>query len=166
MTGIEEFNSLDADGARESLMACCAVRSWAEGVAAARPYADPDALVSRAMTVFDELPGTDIRQAVAAHPAIGARVAGRDRESVWSRGEQRGAESADAGTAAAQAEANAAYERRFGHVFLIRATGRSAAELLAEARRRLHNTPDDEAIEVRRELRDIVALRLRKLVNP
>ncbi|MGH8878049.1 MAG: 2-oxo-4-hydroxy-4-carboxy-5-ureidoimidazoline decarboxylase, partial [Stackebrandtia sp.] len=64
------------------------------------------------------------------------------------------------------ARANAAYEKRFGHVFLIRATGRSAAQLLSETHRRLGNDSRTEAGEVARELRDIVALRVRKLVTP
>lgn len=162
---MEAFNSLSAEAARQALRACCDAAAWVDTVASRRPYPDAAALETAGMAAYDALSAAEIRQAVAAHPAIGARVGGGDVESRWSRGEQAGAADADAGLKAAQAEANAAYTDRFGHVFLICATGRSAAEMLAEARRRLNNDPETEAAEVARELREIVRLRLRKLVG-
>ncbi|WP_041624820.1 2-oxo-4-hydroxy-4-carboxy-5-ureidoimidazoline decarboxylase [Stackebrandtia nassauensis] len=162
---MEAFNSLEADEARAALTAVCAAPAWIDAVATGRPYADAEALREAGLAAYDALTPEQIRQAVDAHPAIGAKVGGDSVESAWSRGEQRGAASADADTARAQAEANAAYAERFGHVFLICATGRSAAEMVAEARRRLDNDPETEAAEVARELRAIVALRLRKLVS-
>ena len=90
----------------------------------------------------------------------GDRVTGTDRESAWSRQEQSGA--ADSTVAEQLLAGNVAYEARFGHVFLICATGRSPQGMLAELRRRLDNTTEAERGVVRAELREIVRLRLIK----
>jgi 2-oxo-4-hydroxy-4-carboxy-5-ureidoimidazoline decarboxylase len=92
-------------------------------------------------------------------------VAVAGREATWSRGEQSGMDGATDETRAALVEANRAYEARFGHVFLIFATGRTDAELLAAAQDRLLNDDETEPSVVRRELAQIVALRLTKLLD-
>jgi 2-oxo-4-hydroxy-4-carboxy-5-ureidoimidazoline decarboxylase len=103
----------------------------------------------------------DVEQALSAHPRIGERAAGAGREAAWSRQEQ-----ADAGDIPeALREGNVAYERRFGHVFLICATGRTAAEMLAALHERLGNDAETERQTVRRELAAIVRLRLAKALN-
>ena len=99
---------------------------------------------------------------LAAHPRIGDRPRGADRESAWSRGEQSGVGDADR---AAFAEGNVAYEERFGHVFLIRAAGRSPEEMLAELRRRLGNDEAAERAEVTEQLAQITGLRVKGLVD-
>lgn len=92
-------------------------------------------------------------------------TAGRSTEAAWSRGEQSRAMTADTGVRARIAEVNAAYERRFGRVFLICATGLTGEEILAEALRRLENDDRTEHRESVAELRKIVALRLDKLFD-
>jgi 2-oxo-4-hydroxy-4-carboxy-5-ureidoimidazoline decarboxylase len=100
------------------------------------------------------------------HPRIGERPTGDGRESGWSRREQAGILSQLApATRAALAEANREYERRFGHVFLVFATGRTDTELLAAARARLGNPPAVEREVVRTELGRIAQLRLERLLG-
>lgn len=166
MSGLDELNGLDDAAATGALLTCCASQGWAQQVSGARPFPDAAALVAAADAALDRLGWPAVREALAAHPRIGERVTGTDREASWSRAEQAAAGTATATVAADLADANAAYERRFGHVFLIRAAGRSAEQMLAEARRRLDNDAAAERAETTRELRDIVALRLRKLVEP
>ncbi len=165
MGGLARLNALPAQDAERELMSCCACPVWARAVAAGRPYPDERAALAAAAREVEALPWPDIRVALDAHPRIGARVGGGSREAAWSRREQAGARDADAGTAAALAEANRAYEERFGHVFLIRAAGRTPEEMLAELRRRLGNDPPAERAEVTEQLAQITALRVRRLVS-
>lgn len=158
------FNTADAEDAVEVLTACCASRAWAEKLASGRPYGSVAALRAAALAGFDELDDAEIAVAHAAHPPIGRpKPAGEDQ---WSRGEQSRALAADAAVRAEIADVNAAYERRFGRVFLICATGLTGEEILAEAKRRLGSDDLTEQRESVAELRKIVALRLEKAVRP
>jgi 2-oxo-4-hydroxy-4-carboxy-5-ureidoimidazoline decarboxylase len=133
---------------------------------AGRPYADVDALLRASDRAVQGLDRDDLAEALAAHPRIGQRAAGSSTEAVWSRQEQAGVGDAQAEVRAALQEGNRAYEERFGHVFLISATGRSAEELLAALRERLGNDPDTEWGVVAEELRKITRLRLERLLQP
>ncbi|WP_245919734.1 2-oxo-4-hydroxy-4-carboxy-5-ureidoimidazoline decarboxylase [Actinomadura mexicana] len=148
----------------EELAACCASRRWIAAVAG-RVYADPAALRAASRRALDELSWADVEEALAAHPRIGERMGGGAREARWSRREQAGAAGADADVQDALVAGNRAYEERFGHVFLIRASGRSALEMLAALRERLGNEPGAERDAVRRELAEIVDLRLAGLME-
>ena len=162
--GLIRFNALRPNDAANALGACCASRRWIAAVTAARPFAEVGDLHRVAQAQLAALDWSDVREALAAHPRIGERAAGAGRDATWSRAEQAGARGTDAGTAAELAAANAAYEAKFGHVFLIRATGRTAAQLLAAALGRLeHDEPAEQAV-VRDELSQIVRLRLDKLL--
>jgi 2-oxo-4-hydroxy-4-carboxy-5-ureidoimidazoline decarboxylase len=134
-------------------------------VAAGRPYPDLVALRAAADAASRALTWADVAQALAAHPRIGHRPAGPGREAAWSRREQAGVAGADAAARAARAAANREYEARFGHLFLVCASGRSDAELLAAARARLANDETTERAVVADELRRIAALRLDRLVG-
>lgn len=142
------------------LMACCASRRW---IAAVAGHEDLDALREASRRALDELEWSDVEEALAAHPRIGDRVGGEAREAGWSRGEQSGMDGAAKELRDALVEGNRAYEERFGHVFLICASGRSALEMLADLRERLGNDVRTEREVVRRELAAIVDLRLVKL---
>lgn len=162
--GLARFNGLPEGDAAKALGACCAARRWVAAMTAARPFAEQADLHRAAQAQLAELDWSDILEALAAHPRIGERTAGAGREAAWSRAEQAGAADADTRTAAQLAAANAAYEAKFGHVYLIRATGRTAAQLLAAALGRLeHDEPTEQAV-VRDELSQIVRLRLDKLL--
>ncbi|MFC7240880.1 2-oxo-4-hydroxy-4-carboxy-5-ureidoimidazoline decarboxylase [Catellatospora aurea] len=158
-----EFNALPAPDAERELLTCNASSAWARAVAAGRPYADLGKLREVATGAVAALTWPDVRQALDAHPRIGERAAGEGREAAWSRREQSGAASADERTAAALVEANRAYEDRFGHVFLVFASGKTAEQMLAAARQRLANDEPAERDVVRRELTAITLLRLDRL---
>ncbi|WP_240810121.1 2-oxo-4-hydroxy-4-carboxy-5-ureidoimidazoline decarboxylase [Actinomadura sp. WMMA1423] len=148
----------------EELAACCASRRWVAAVAG-RSYADLGALRAASRRALDGLDWPDVEEALAAHPRIGDRVGGGTREARWSRGEQAGAADAAGDVQDALTAGNRAYEERFGHVFLVRASGRSATEMLGALRERLCNDPAAEREVVRRELAEIVDLRLARLVE-
>ncbi|HYY82585.1 MAG TPA: allantoicase [Actinomycetes bacterium] len=164
--GLRWLNSLPAAQARQVLPTCCASRAWVERMAAGRPYADLDALLGTSDRAVRELDRDDLAEALAAHPRIGQRAAGSSTEAVWSRQEQAAVADADAEVQAALLEGNRAYEERFGHAFLISASGRSAEELLAALRERVGNDPDSEWGVVAEELRKITRLRLERLLRP
>ncbi len=153
------FNAMDAADAARVLTACCASRAWAEKLVSGRPYASTAALKAAALAGFDALEASELAVAHAAHPKIGGPGG---TEATWSRDEQSRAMTAGEKVQAALAEANAAYERRFGKVFLICATGLTGEQILAEAQRRLGNDDATEYAESVAELRKIVALRLDK----
>lgn len=167
MRSIEDFNAAPADEVTAALLACCAVPGWAAAIAEGRPYADAPALLARADQAARRLTPAEVDLALAAHPRIGERPAGADPEAAWSRQEQAAVhrDPDDTETARALAEGNRAYEDRFGRVYLVCASGRSGAELLADLRRRLGNDDATEAAVVADELRKIALLRLGKVVE-
>ena len=164
-TALSRFNALPSDEAGDALAVCCASRAWVSRIAAGRPYASRADLLDAAEVTCRQLTDVDLEEALAAHPRIGDRVAGDSAEARWSRQEQASVSDADAATGAALHAANLAYEQRFGRVFLIRAAGRSPAEMLAEAHRRLANDPATERAEVAGQLGQIARLRVEKLLG-
>jgi len=162
---LDDFNDEPADQAVQALRACNAAPRFAAELVAARPYPDADALVARAEEVARALPWDEVSMALAAHPRIGDRPEGSSAEAEASRREQSSMSDADADTRAALVDGNHAYEERFGHVFLIRAAGRSPDEMLAELRRRLENDAEAEQREATEQLAQISALRVRELVS-
>ncbi len=163
--GLQTLNTLPADRAEDQLATCCAARAWVARVVAGRPYADLDELLTVSDRAIQELGPDDLAEALAAHPRIGQRVGGSSTEAAWSRQEQSGMDDADAEVRASLREGNVAYEERFDQVFLIRAAGRSPAEMLAELRRRLGNDLRTEQREVAEQLRQITRLRLERLLQ-
>jgi OHCU decarboxylase len=127
-----------------------------------RPYPSPEDLLVAAELAARDLSDEEWLEAIAAHPRIG-EGGGHAPES--SAGEQSRAMQASAETLDALAAENRQYEKRFGHVFLIAASGRSGDEILGELRRRMSNDPAAELLEARRELRSIVQIRLGKLLS-
>jgi len=148
------------------LRPACASARWIGRLVSGRPYGTLDALAAASDAAIGALGWPDIEQALAAHPRIGDRAesggAGADTEAAWSRQEQSGARDAAAEVLARLRAGNAAYEERFGHVFLICATGMSAASMLAALQARLGHDPAAEHEVVRDELMKIVRLRLAK----
>ena len=159
MPGLAELNALPARDFEELLLGCCAAPGWARHVTAGRPYTSLADLLGVAGAAWAARDPGDLDAAMAGHPRIGER-----RLSGWSAQEQAGV-GPDAGVATALADGNAAYERRFGHIYLVCATGRTAGELLALLTVRLENDPDTEWGVVRSELQQINRIRLRKLLG-
>jgi 2-oxo-4-hydroxy-4-carboxy-5-ureidoimidazoline decarboxylase len=143
------------------LTTCLAVPRWVEAVLAGRPYTDVEALLAASDAATPLLPA-EIHQAMAAHPRIGEKAAGTSTGASWSRAEQSGV---DGSTAELFRAANVEYEQRFGHVFLVCASGRSGEELLANLRGRMDNAPDAELAIAGQELTKIARLRLEKAVR-
>lgn len=162
--GLAAVNAQPGAAAERALLDCCASPAWAGRLAAGRPYQDRGALTAAADAALAGLPWPEVERALAAHPRIGERPAGGARDAGWSRREQSGVDAADPVTREALAAGNEEYERRFGHVYLVCAAGRSGDELLALLRARLGNDPDAERAVVREELRRIMRLRLDRLL--
>ncbi|MCW2642572.1 MAG: uraD [Dactylosporangium sp.] len=161
---LSRFNALPVEQAERELIGCCASPAWAREVAAGRPYPGVPNLLATADAALARLDWAGVAEALARHPRIGQRPAGEGRDFAWSRREQSGVADADQATAVALVEANEEYERRFGHLFLIFASGRGPAEILAAARERLGHDDATERQVVRDELAKIVQLRLGRLV--
>ncbi|HEY3530805.1 MAG TPA: 2-oxo-4-hydroxy-4-carboxy-5-ureidoimidazoline decarboxylase [Nocardioides sp.] len=150
------FDDLPEDDARALLLRCMSAPDWAERVLSERPFGTKERLVAEADRASRRLSEDDIRDALAGHPRIGERAAA-GHNAAASAQEQSGV---GAGDEARLVEGNRAYEDRFGHVFLIRAAGRSGSEILGELERRLGNPPEVEHEEMLDNLRQIALLRL------
>ena len=149
--------------AEEQLLKCLGSAKWARNVASSRPFASFDALHTAVDRSASELTRDDWLEAIARHPRIGERA--RGATAKWSEKEQAGVSAASSDTLAALADANRAYESRFGFVYLVCATGKSADEMLSLCRARLSNSKDDELRIAAAELGKIARLRLAKLLK-
>ena len=139
---------------RDVLLGCLSVPRWADEVLAGQPYADRESLLHAANQAARELSDEELDQALSGHPRIG------ERGGAQSQREQSGVDPAAGDTAARLKAGNAAYEERFDRVFLIRAAGRDAEQILAELDRRLGNDDATERAETVDNLRQIALLRL------
>jgi len=159
--GLAQFNSVSAEEAEAQLYSCFAHRKWAARVAAGRPYHDRSALMASAEAAWSELGRSDWLEAFAAHPRIGERGG---RAPATSEREQSRVMRASDQVLADLASENFRYEDRFGHVFLIAASGRSAEEILQSLRQRMKNEPATELSVAAAEQRKITQLRLDQLL--
>jgi 2-oxo-4-hydroxy-4-carboxy-5-ureidoimidazoline decarboxylase len=154
------LNDLGADEAHQALMRCCGSRRWVAAMLALRPFVSTAALHSAAERSWAALGRDDFLEAFGHHPRIGARAAG------WAAEEQGGARDADDDTRQALAAANDAYAARFGFIFIVCATGKSAGEMLALLRARLDHDPETELRLAAAEQAKITRLRLDRLAAP
>jgi 2-oxo-4-hydroxy-4-carboxy-5-ureidoimidazoline decarboxylase len=152
------FDDLPEDDARALLLRCLSAPAWAGAVLSGRPFATRERLLAAADQAARDLNADDLEAALAGHPRIGEHAAAYHNAAASAR-EQSGV-SGDEDTSARLLDGNLAYEERFGHVFLIRAAGRSGSEILAELERRLGNPPELEREETVDNLRQIALLRL------
>lgn len=157
--GLRLLDAMPDDQAYRAFLACCGSTAWARAMTAARPFDDPAALFRTTEEVWARLDDQDRLEAFAAHPRIGEQSASR-----WSQAEQEGARGADPAVIERLRKTNREYEERFGHVFLIRASGRSAAEMLAALEERLGNDADTEMCIATEQQRQITELRLHALL--
>lgn len=161
------FNGLSIQAAEAILLTCCGCRRWAGDVAAGRPYVDLESLNAASDNAWRAATQAEVREAISHHPQIGADM-DRLREKFaatadWSAGEQAGIAQADDTTLTALRDANVAYADRFGYIFLVCATGKSAAQMLNLLQARLPNDPDEEWQIARTEQGKITRIRLEKL---
>ena len=148
----------------DELRACCAADAWLTRMALARPFPSAKAAADLSDELVLGLDDAGVEQALGAHARIGERRLGSTTEDRWSRSEQAGALAVATDVQQRLVEGNLRYEERFGRVFLIRAAGRSAEEMLAALEERLGHDDETESAVVRRELAEIVRLRLLKVM--
>jgi len=164
---VGELDAAPREQARELLTACCGAAPWVEAMLAARPFGDRERLLAAADRAWGALSDAQRHAAVARHPRLGesrAKAALSAREHAWSAGEQSGVGAADVAARDALARGNEEYERRFGHTFILCATGLGPADMLAALRQRLANDATTERAITARELHKITRLRLVKLL--
>lgn len=157
---LNELNVMPNDAARRELMRCCGSRAWVEGMLTRRPFRDEALVMKAADDVWTALDRADWLEAFGHHPRIGERSAG------WASEEQAGSAGASLETRAALVKGNEEYERRFRHVFLMCATGKSAEEMLAALEDRMDNDEQTELRIAAGEQTKITRLRLEKLLHP
>jgi len=156
------FNAMADADALPLLLGVCSSPAWARGVLAGRPYRSVDDVLDAADRVLKELTEDEVDAALAGHPRIGDALP--PGTSSWSAREQSGVAGAGDDLRRALAEGNRAYEERFGQVYLVCATGRSAAEMLDFLHQRLSNDPVTERAVLREELRKINRIRLEQVL--
>ncbi len=161
---IDRFNDLTETEVRKLLVRCLAVERWVDEVASGRPYVDQVDVRAQASQSAQQLSDKELAGALARHPRIGDKLPLDDAEAAQSSREQSGVDE-DEATSAALRQGNLAYEGRFDRVFLIRAAGRSADEILSELERRLGNVEKTEREETVTQLREIALLRLDALLE-
>jgi 2-oxo-4-hydroxy-4-carboxy-5-ureidoimidazoline decarboxylase len=162
---LEQFNDAERSEAVEVLRPCVDIQRWCEAIVDARPYATRDALLGVARRAAHPFTAAEVQAAMSHHPRIGEKPAGAGTEAAMSTAEQSGVDQADARVAAALRSGNEAYEQKFGRVFLIRAAGRSADEILASLHERLLHSEADEDEVVAEQLREIALLRLEGVIT-
>ena len=164
---LDVFNALPVDGARGELLRCCGCARWADAVLAGRPFRDKAALLAASDAAWAATGEAEWREAFSHHPRIGGKDALRAKFAAtraWAKGEQSGAAAASEAVLDALAAGNAAYEKRFGHIFIVCATGKSAAEMLDLLKSRLPNDPAAELRLAAGEQNKITKIRLEKLI--
>jgi 2-oxo-4-hydroxy-4-carboxy-5-ureidoimidazoline decarboxylase len=167
MDALQRLNHLPVDEAREALRRCCGASRWVDAMAARRPFPSAEALFAAADEVWAGLGPADWREAFAHHPRIGDKEALRERFAAtrqWAAAEQSGASAASDDVLDALARGNRDYEARFGHIFVVCATGKGAEEMLGLLRQRLSNEPEAEARVAAAEQARITRIRLERLL--
>jgi len=162
---LARWNALSETEAAEQILSCCGSARWARELAQQRPFPSASALLATSDRVWAALDPADWDEAFGTHPRIGERrtvETATPQSAMWSRQEQDSAGAQDADTLSDLARLNVEYEARFGRVFLVCATGKSAAEMLQILRERLSNDPEAELREAVEQQRQITQLRLRR----
>lgn len=161
------LDALDEAAARDALTRCCGASRWVNGTLLKRPFGDGAGLLEAARVTWAKMERADVLEAFDHHPRIGADVAKlREkfaRTSDWSSGEQASVSEASEAVLTALRDGNVAYEARYGHIFIVCASGKSAAEMLALLQARMDHAPEEELAIAAAEQMKITELRLEKL---
>jgi 2-oxo-4-hydroxy-4-carboxy-5-ureidoimidazoline decarboxylase len=165
---LARINAWSESEARAEFCRCCGSQRWAEAMTALRPFSSEAAIFAAAERAWWKLDRADWLEAFAAHPRIGDVDTLRVRfaagaTAAWSAAEQAGVSEATEEMLRRLAEGNRAYEERFGYIFIVCATGKSAAEMLERLEARLGNAPDDEIAVAAAEQAKITRLRLERI---
>jgi 2-oxo-4-hydroxy-4-carboxy-5-ureidoimidazoline decarboxylase len=168
MADLDKVNNLSEAEAKAEFMRCCGSTRWAERMLAGRPYMGEDELFHFSDKIWFDLSREDYLEAFSHHPKIG------DIDSLtkkfastkqWAAGEQSGVNTASREILEELAAGNKAYEDKFGYIFIVCATGKTAAEMLEILNKRLPNTPEVEIKVAMKEQNKITHIRLEKLLN-
>ncbi len=156
-----DMNISEEREARKALLACCGSARWTEQMTARRPFDSVPMVHEAAHDIWWSLEKPDWVEAFACHPKIGELRP----VSAWSSQEQKGMSAASGDTAAVIAAMNGEYQKRFGYIFIVCATGKSAAEMRNLLEQRLQNDPQQELRIAAAEQLKITHLRLDKLLQ-
>ena len=163
---IHDLDVMPADQLKETLYKCCGSTEWVNKIMSLLPYEELVELLDMAEKFWYECTEADWKEAFSQHPKIGDANDLKERFSStteWAPGEQARVQHASAKELDELAEANKAYEKKFGYIFIISATGKSTAEMLQSLRERLGNSPEEEIKIAAEEQNKITLLRLQKL---
>ncbi len=165
---LAELNAMPRYRAEEELLKCCGAKAWARAMARRRPFVNQDRVARAANEIWLGLDASDWLEAFAAHPKIGESRPGESKPGAaqnWSTQEQSGMQRATADVTTELAQANQDYLTKFGFIFIVCATGKSADEMLHILRSRLGNAPDQEIRIAAEEQNKITMIRFRKLIS-
>ena len=157
---VADLDAMPESQAMELLHKCCGSSRWVSAMTARRPFVTREAVLASADEIWRSLDGADWREAFANHPRIGEQT-----RSSWAAREQAGASGATGDVRRALADVNRDFEQRFGYIYIVCATGKSAEEMLKIAQGRLRNDPDTELRVAADEQHKITRLRLQKLLE-
>jgi 2-oxo-4-hydroxy-4-carboxy-5-ureidoimidazoline decarboxylase len=164
---LARWNSLDAAEAAREALPCCGSSAWAVALASRRPVADEASLIEASEAIWQALPEQAWREAFDSHPRIGQKhpASHATAQSLqWSANEQQNVRADDTAKLALE-KAQRLYEQKFGRIFIIRATGKSSAQILANFEARMQNDDSAELREAAEQQRQITQLRLKKWLN-
>ncbi|SMB88245.1 OHCU decarboxylase [Hymenobacter roseosalivarius DSM 11622] len=164
---LAELNALPTPALTETLRKCCGSTAWVEAMTRVFPVADLETLFEQASTIWYGLSEHDWREAFTHHPKIGDINSLKEKfasTSAWAAGEQAAVQHSSQAVLEALAEGNTCYEQKFGYIFIVCATGKSAAQMLALLQARLPNEPAAEIKLARGEQAKITQIRLEKLL--
>jgi 2-oxo-4-hydroxy-4-carboxy-5-ureidoimidazoline decarboxylase len=164
---LARWNEMPHEEAARAILPCCGSKTWAASVASERPIRDEASLLATSDAIWRSLSETEWLEAFRSHPRIGESSAEKTvapQSAAWSAQEQQKAETADEALKMALKWGNREYEHKFGRIFIVCATGKSAGEILEILRRRLHNDEAAELQQAAEEQRQIMHLRLKKWI--
>ena len=165
---IQELNKLDKKVLKEEMLKCCGAEHWAAGMCDVFPVKNKAQLFEQADAIWNGLDAKDWLEAFTHHPKIGDVASLKKKfasTAHWASGEQSGVNTASDEVIAALAEGNSLYEEKFGFIFIVCATGKTAAEMLALLQQRIPNKKEEELLIAAEEQRKITRIRLEKLLN-
>lgn len=165
---LAKLNQLDAETAAAEFTKCCGSSAWVQKMVEARPFADENHLFEAAHQSWNDCSEADGLEAFTHHPKIGGKEELAEKfasTASWASGEQASVKEASDEVLEALSQGNIDYEAKFGYIFIVCATGKSAGEMLALLQKRLPNSPETEIKIAMAEQMKITIIRLQKLLN-
>jgi len=168
MITLENLNALSKADAFTKFEQCCVSKNWANAMVSNRPFPNENDLILKAASIwFNDCTYDDFKEAFTGHPKIGDVESLKEKfanTKEWARGEQAKMSEASNTTIEALAKSNTDYETKFGYIFIVSASGKSAEEMLAIINNRLQHNITDELDVAMNEQHKITVIRLQKLI--